>query len=150
MAEGTTNSVVSLGDFGPAAEKLVEKVSNAVGGIFAPWQIKRLAKAEVEAALTKQQGEIEIADLQRRALHRFVEEETRKQINIENITAKALPLLNEKSDPAKIEDDWITNFFDRSRIVSDGEMQKLWSRVLAEEANTPGTFSKRMVNLLGD
>jgi hypothetical protein len=28
-------------------------------------------------------------------------------------------------------------------------MQTLWARVLAGEANTPGTFSKRTVNLLG-
>ena len=29
-------------------------------------------------------------------------------------------------------------------------MQRLWSRVLAGEANTPGTYSKRTVNLLSD
>jgi hypothetical protein len=49
-----------------------------------------------------------------------------------------------------MEDDWITNFFDKSRIVSDADMQRLWSGVLAGEANTPGSFSKRTVNLLGD
>jgi hypothetical protein len=29
-------------------------------------------------------------------------------------------------------------------------MQQLWSRILAGEANTPGSFAKRTVNLLGD
>ena len=46
--------------------------------------------------------------------------------------------------------DWITNFFDKSRIVSDQEMQDLWSRILAGEANAPGTYSKRTVNALSD
>ena len=49
-----------------------------------------------------------------------------------------------------MENDWIVNFFDKSRIVSDKEMQDLWSRVLAGEANTPGTYSKRTVNFLSD
>ena len=49
-----------------------------------------------------------------------------------------------------MEDDWITNFFDRSRIVSNANMQQLWSRVLAGEANLPGTFAKRTVNVLAD
>jgi len=69
---------------------------------------------------------------------------------MESITEKALPHLNEDSDPSKMENDWVTNFFDKSRIISDGEMQDLWAKVLAGEANAPGTYSKRTVNFLGD
>ena len=48
---------------------------------------------------------------------------------------------------------WMTldcKFLDKCRIVSDKEMQSLWSRLLAGEANTPGTYSKRTVNFLSD
>lgn len=83
-------------------------------------------------------------------MHRFLEEEAKKQSNIEAITQNALPLLEDKSAPQNVADDWITNFFDKSRIDSDGEMQSLWSRVLAGEANAPGTFARRTVNLLAD
>ena len=69
---------------------------------------------------------------------------------MEEITAKALHQLDEKATPDSVENDWIVNFFDKSRIVSDNEMQDLWSRVLAGEANTPGTYSKRTVNFLSD
>ena len=69
---------------------------------------------------------------------------------MEDITAKAVPQLNENSNPDSMENDWIVNFFDKSRIVSNDEMQELWSRVLAGEANTPGTYSKRTVNFLSD
>jgi hypothetical protein len=61
-----------------------------------------------------------------------------------------LPLLDEKASPQDVEDDWITNFFEKSRIISDEQMQKVWSEVLAGEANSPGKFSKRTVNLLAD
>lgn len=146
MGEGT--SLINLGELAKPATVLIEKISEAVGGVFKPHQIKRIANAEAEAALIEAKTEIEITELHRRAMHRFVNEEAKKQENIEAITAKALPQLEEKSQPQKMDDDWIANFFDKSRIVSDGEMQQLWAKVLAGEANTPGTYSKRTVNFI--
>jgi hypothetical protein len=150
MADDTTNAIVNLGDIAKPADTLIKKVSKAVGGVFAPYQIRRVAKAEAEVAILKAQTEIKITDLHRRAMHRFIEEEADRQENMESITGKAIPLLTDESDAETIEDDWVTNFFDKSRIVSDNEMQELWARVLAGEANAPGTYSKRAVNFLGD
>ena len=150
MSGETSNSIVSLGDIAKPADTLIKKVSKAVGGVFSPYQIKRVAKANAEAAIINAQTDIQITDLHRRAMHRFVEEEAIKQKNIEDITNQAIPLLGESADASNIEDDWVTNFFDKSRIVSDQEMQGFWSRVLAGEVNAPGAYSKRTVNFLGD
>ena len=150
MSEATTNSLVNLGDISKPADTLIKKVSKAVGGVFAPYQLKRMAKAEAEVAIIKAQSEIQVTNLQRRAMHRFIEEESFRQLNIEDITNKAMPHLLENTDASKMEDDWVTNFFDKSRIVSDDEMQDLWAKVLAGEANAPGSYSKRTVNFLGD
>ena len=150
MSEDKSLSLVNLGTMSKPADTLIKKVSNAVGGIFEPYQITRVAKAEAKANLIKAESEIQITDLHRRAMYRFVEEEAKRQNNIENITLKALPQLDDKGDPSQIEDDWVTNFFDKCRIVSDDEMQNLWSRVLSGEANVPGTYSKRTVNFLSD
>ena len=144
------NPLVNFGDLSKPATILIEKISAAVGGIFKPGQIVRVAKAEAEASRIQAESQIQVTDLHRRAMHRFLEEEAKKQLNIEAITQKALPLIEDKSAPQNVADDWITNFFDKSRIVSDGDMQELWSRVLAGEANGPGTFAKRTVNLLAD
>ena len=94
MPECTSNSLINLGELSKPADTLIKKVSEAVGGVFAPYQVKRMAKAEAEAALIKAQSEIQITDLHRRAMHRFIEEEAKRQKNIEDITAKALPLLS--------------------------------------------------------
>lgn len=150
MAPDTSNSLVNLSGLTKPADTLIKKVSDAVGGWFAPYQIRRVAKAEAEAALIKAQSEIEITDLHRRAAHRFIEEEAQRQKNMENITAKALPQLDENAKPESMDNDWVANFFDKCRIVSDDEMQGLWSRVLAGEANAPGSYSKRTVNFLSD
>ena len=150
MSDDKSTSLVNLGELSKPANTLIKKVSSAIGGIFEPWQIERVAKAEAEASLIKAKTDIEITDLHRRAMHRFVEEESHRQENMEEITKKSLPLLENESDPNGMDDDWVTNFFDKSRIVSDDEMQDLWSQVLAGEANSPGTYSKRTVNFLSD
>jgi hypothetical protein len=143
-------SIINLGKLSKPATVLVEKISEAVGGVFKPYQIVRVAKAQAEAEKIQAQAKIEITDLQRRAMQRFLEEEGKRQANIEDITQKALPLLKEESKPQDVEDDWITNFFDKCRIISDPEMQQLWSKILAGEANFPGSFSRRTVNLMVD
>lgn len=146
MGEGT--SLVNLGDISKPADTLILKISNAVGGIFKPYQIKRVAKAEAEAEKIKAISKIEIDELQQRALARFINEETGKQKNMESIINKALPNLKDDSKPENVEDDWISNFFDKCRLISDEEMQIVWANVLAGEANNPGTFSKRTVNFI--
>jgi hypothetical protein len=146
MSKG--NSLINLGDISRPATVLIEKISDAIGGYFKPHQIKRVAKAESEAEIIRAQAQIEVTDLQRRAMVRWIAEEAQKQDNIENITLKALPELEDSANPQNIENDWITNFFDKCRIISDEEMQTMWAKVLAGEANSPGTYSKRTVNFL--
>ena len=80
---------------------------------------------------------------------RMLAEEAKKQDNIESITEKAIPQLTSSSTPQDMDNDWIMNFFDKCRVVSDDDMQLLWARILSNEANSPGTYSKRTVNSLG-
>ena len=143
-------TIITLGVFAntKAGKTLIEKISNAIGGICEPYQIKRVAKAEVEASIFKACGENLITDLERRAVFHRIEEDAKHQKNIEDIIIKALPNLKEDAKPENIENDWITNFFSKSRLVSDEQMQTVWARVLAGEANSPGKFSKRTVNFL--
>ena len=132
------------------ATVLFERVSDAVGGVAKPWQIRRVAGAEADAKLILAEADIKITELQQRAARRFIEEETKSQENIENITYQAIPHLNEDAEPENIEDDFLRNFFDKCRIVSDEEMQQMWARILAGEANNPGTFSRKTINVLAD
>lgn len=141
-------ALAALGTLSKPANTLIEKVSDAVGGIAKPWQIERVAKAEAKADLIKAQSRIEISDLERRALERMVHEEGKKQENIESITERAIPLLSPEAKPENVDADWIVHLFEKGRLVSDKEMQSLWARILAGEANNPGSYSKRTVELV--
>ena len=72
MPENISNALINLGDLTKPANTLIEKISDAGVGISAPWQIKRVAKAAVVEA----QSQIEITDLQRRSVRRFICEES--------------------------------------------------------------------------
>jgi Protein of unknown function (DUF2806) len=146
MAEG--NSLINLGDLSKPATVLIEKVSNAVGLIYEPTHIKRKARAESEAEKIKAVANIEITELERRALERFVHQESRKQENIESITAKAAEALPHDAKVENLDEDWVAHFFKQCDTVSDKEMQSLWSRLLSGEATNPGTFSKRTVDFI--
>lgn len=125
---------------------LVKKASIGLGSVFAG----KIAKEEAEAALIRARSEIEITDLQRRANFRRLEEDARHQKNMESITAKALPHLEDGANPEGIENDWITNFYDKCRNVSNEEMQSLWAKALAGEANKPGNYSRMTINYLSN
>jgi len=47
-----------------------------------------------------------------------------------------------------MDDDWIMHFFEQSSKTSDEKVQEIWARILAGEANKPGSYSKRTINFL--
>ena len=143
-------SLISTRGLTKPATVLINKISNAVGTLWEPKQIRRVAQAKADAAMTLAKADIEIDEVKRRAAHRFVEEETRKQLNMERITGKAVQDVKPDAPTEDVEDDWITNFFDKCRSVSNEDMQSLWSRILSGEANAPGSFSRKTVNLVAD
>ena len=156
MSDGP-NVNVDLGALAKPADTFIKKISKGMGGMFAEGLATREAKAEVERAkgevlaeIVRAKGEIAVKEIHQRAAYRFVEEQALHQLNMESIAAQAVPLLTNDAEPEKVDDDWVTNFWDKSRIVSDEEMQALWAKVLAGEANKPGSFSKRTIHLLAE
>jgi hypothetical protein len=147
MAEGSLVNL-NIGALAAPVEKLIDRVSDAVGGIVRPWQIERVAKAEGKAEILRAEARITVSEIEQRAMHRLVREEGKKQENIESITAKSTSKVLDSAKPEDIEEDWLTNFFDRCRSVSDDEMQQIWANILAGEANNPGRFDKKTIDLL--
>ncbi|PIB50498.1 hypothetical protein AOA57_08745 [Pseudomonas sp. 2588-5] len=146
MAEG--NSLINLGDISKPATVLIEKVSAAVGVVFEPRRLKRMARAEVEVEKIKALAKIELSDIEQRAIERFVSQEARKQENIEHITAQAAASLSPDADVKALDEDWVAHFFKQCDTVSDKAMQTIWARLLSGEASKPGTYSKRTVEFI--
>ena len=141
--------LINLGELSKPVTVLLEKISDAIGTLYEPTHIKRIAKAEVEADKIKQIGVFELkSELEERTLKRLIHEESVKQVNIENILAAALPEIKESANPNGIEDDWINQFFSKCKNSSNGDVQIIWSKILAGEANLPGSYSLQTLSIL--
>ncbi len=144
-------SIINLGNVGDLQKPvtlIASKIFEATGIYFKPWTSKRIANADADALLIKSKAEQQSLTIEQRARHRRENEEIIYQTNIENIMRKAIPDLNEDATPQDMDNDWIANFFEKCRIISDENMQTLWGSILAGEANSPGSFSKRTVNFV--
>jgi hypothetical protein len=146
----TTVNLGNVGDLFKPVDTLIKKIASGAGVLYEPRRIREKAKAEADAKKILALGEIDVDELKQRAVQRFVREELRKQDNMESIISEAIPAVREDAKPQDVEDDWIANFFDKCRLISDEEMQALWAKILAGQANAPGTFSKKTVNLVAN
>ncbi len=85
-----------------------------------------------------------------RTLARVSYQEVKKQINTENIIQHAAEELRDKETVSdeKVDEDWISRFFDIGGNVSSEDMQILWGKVLAGEVMKPGSYSLRTLEAL--
>lgn len=131
----------------PATE-LINRVSEAIGGIAKPWQIKRVARAEAEAKKILAVADLEITEIRQRAVKRMILEEEKNQQNIEAVTAKAIPHLSTDAKPEELDEDFVRYLFDKAKMVSNEEMQSVWAKILAGEASKAGSFSRRTMDIV--
>lgn len=132
------------------ATKLIEKVSDAIGVLYEPRKIKKIAEAKSEVQKIELKTNLALTELEERAFKRTMRSEARKQQNIDSITIKAAAEIkdHDQNNIEQLDEDWIVNFFKHCEDISDEQMQTLWSRVLSGESIKSGSFSKRTINFL--
>lgn len=140
----------NVGDISKPANTLIEKISDALGGVLKPWQIRRVAKAQADALLIAADAWDETEGIKDRAIRRSIAEETRVQQNIEDITSRAIHHLVQESKPDALESDWLSFFFDRCRKITDEGMREHWARLLAQQSNHPGSISRRTITTMSE
>lgn len=155
------------------ATKLIEIVSGAIGTIYEPRKIKKLADAEAyriqklttTAKETNFNGEIEFLngkikissdDINNQEIKSLVANEVKRLFN-ENENIKRIAdfayreLENDKNEITEdIDEDWKNNFFDKGKKIYSEDLQFIFGKILAGEIRQPGTYSKRLLNILSN
>jgi uncharacterized repeat protein (TIGR03899 family) len=143
---------------GKPLRKLVDVISNGIGKLYEPTEIRKRADAKayeivvIEKAKAKALGESKEIEqdyldrIEERRIHR----ELKKQENLDKINyIAAEQLKNEQTvSDEPVDDDWTTRFFNIAEDISNEEMQSLWGRILAGEVKKPGSYSLRTLELL--
>ncbi len=120
------------------AQKLgieVAKASNTglklLDRVFTPWSAKRSADASAQATVQNAMAQrlsdlIEDDQMSPDAYEILATCGGRMSVaNLANILSMALPMLEESADPSLVSDDWIANWRDKARLVSDEDMALL-------------------------
>lgn len=68
--------------------------------------------------------------------------------NQQSVVKIALDSIKETAEPEKVDPDWISQFMDKARLVSDTEFQVIWGSILAEECNEPGSIPRVLLHSL--
>ena len=150
-SSGTGFDAVGLGEISKVGRDLIR----IFGRLWAePRAIRALAHARADAnrieTLSKTQVEIERRVMLERATIRMANTAIKSQENIELAVKNAVPLLEDKAKPENIDSDWQEAFMRHAGEVSDEEMRVLWSKILAGEANSPGSFTKRTLKVASE
>ena len=72
----------------------------------------------------------------------------RRQDNIENIVKKAIEFCreNKSNSNTEVDPDWVSDFFETAKDTSNENMQYIWAKILANEVDKPGSFSRRAIH----
>lgn len=83
-------------------------------------------------------------------LNRISFQEAKKQNNINKTLSFAYDELSHENSVSddKVDEDWITRFFNTIEDISNEHMQLLWAKILAGEIKKPKTYSLRTLELL--
>ena len=154
----------SLG-IGQAAEavsksinKLLGTISSAIGIVYEPTRIKRLADAETYKIKALANAQIEAESLGNTELATRIDEvsrmvvakELRRQDNIAYIVNEAIKQieLKEQVSDEEVDPDWTTRFINIAQDISNEDMKNLWAQILAGEVAKPRTYSLRTLECL--
>lgn len=131
---------------GEAGKSLIEKVANAVGILYDPRGFKE-SERTFSKMMVEEIARDETLSMEEKTLawneYKF---NIVKNKNRREILEKAQPHLSETANPSGISDDWILDYWEKIGKIVMEEFQELWGRLLAEEANYPGTVSKRLLH----
>lgn len=145
----SNKSIINIGDVTKPVTQLLDCIAKSIGVLYEPTRIIKKAKAEANALIIKKEAELIESSIATRALNKMQIDAIKKQMNIESIIDKTLPLIEDANDSENnISDDWLNEFFKFAQEISDEEIQMLWAKILANQYNGTMNYSFRSLDIL--
>lgn len=138
------DSLISFDGLSDVANNLIDKLSNAVGWIVTHETPARIA---VDTYIKEIQNS-NYDTITKAALISKAKKSIKEYCNQYNIVSKAVEMLAPTAQPENVDSDWIAQFIDKTRLVSDLDFQTIWANLLTEECNVPGTIPKGLLHIV--
>jgi hypothetical protein len=130
------------------APALLDRLGPMLGILYSPIDIVRTAKAEAQAQIIRAEASEKVASIKQRAKFRLQYEAVREQQNLEQAVKESLRLLSENAQPDKLDEDWLMRWTNEVKMISDPAVRMIWAKILAGEANQPGSYSLKTFDCL--
>ena len=138
------DSLINFDGLGEAVKTLINRLADGIG-----WIVTR--ETPQKTAVNTYIEEIQKSDLDpivKAALISKAKKNIREYCNQNDIVNIALEMIDDTAKPENVHEDWLNQFMDKARYVSDDEFQLIWAKVLAEECNEPGSIPKKLLHIL--
>lgn len=122
--------------------KVIDKISSAIGWQFTRDTPERIAVQSYIDDIKKEN----YSPLEKAALIYNSRKTVKEYANQINILQSALPNIEDTANPQDVDDDWLSEFFEDVKNISNAQIQKVWGKILAGEINNPGSVSLRLVD----
>lgn len=137
-------AIINFDKIAEVANKLIDKISDATGWIVSHDTPKRIATATFIQGVQDSNYD----PLTKAALISNAKKCIKDFCNQNDIVNIALQAIKPDAKIEKVNDDWLAQFMDKARLVSDLEFQILWGNILAEECNEPGSIPKALLHIM--
>lgn len=137
-------SLINMDGLSDVCNNLINKVSNAIG-----WVATRETPSKTAVNTYIQEIQNSSYDpITKAALISTAKKNIKEYCNQHNVFAIAAHSLTPTAKPEEVDEDWLTQFMDKARLVSTEEFQTLWGNLLAQECNAPGSIPKSLLHIM--
>ena len=134
-----------LANYGSIGNKLLDKILRLLNFFNDPHGLRDMLLEQIDNNITRMTFDRDPMD-NIAILTKIYD--NRKSKNLFDVFEAALPLINEDSDPEKVDDNWFMDFMDKASKIVTENFKLLWGKVLAEKINSPDKISKRLLHNL--
>lgn len=138
------NSLISFDGAADVLNNLINKIADATGWIATHSTPAR----EAVNTYIKEIQESDYDPITKAALISNAKKTIKEYKNQNAIVQNAVQFMLPSAKSAEVDEDWMAQFMDKARLVSDSEIQIIWGRILAEECNYPNSVPKGLLHVL--
>lgn len=137
-------------DFKPLSDlgiALLDKIEKGTGWIFSTETAKKQGYKNIIDEISKR---ADINPIDRAIIISQFNKIKKEHKNRAQIIEKAVKLLEKGDNPEKIKDDWLIEFFELCKNVSNQELQYVWAKILVNECKEKKTNSFKLLRTISE
>ena len=139
-------SLVSFDGMSEVFKLLINKISDAVGWIAVEGNPKQIAKQVYIEEIKKS----DLSPLEKAAAISNAKKTIKQYINQSKTIKMAADYMSDTVNPNDLDDDWISYWMDKVRLISNEQFQLIWAKLLASELEEPGRYTLRFMRFLSE